>query len=338
MLRIGILGFGFMGNMHYNCYKDREDASVVAICDADAKRLHENNGVAGNISGTKRTVDLTGIELFSNFGEMLQKANLDAVSITLPTYMHADFTCQALQAGVNVLCEKPMGLNITECDRMILAAEKSGKVLQIGHCVRFWPEYAKTKEIIDSDKYGKVYAATFRRLSSTPTWSHENWLLQSQRSGGMELDLHIHDTDYVQYLFGVPKYVGSCGVKSPNSGIDHIVTHYYYGGNKLVCAEGGWLMKPSFGFEMSFNIAMEEASIQFDCTRTPSFRICPQEGVSFTPELAPGDGYVREIDHFLRTIQGETLPEIITLESSREAVRIVTAEKESFLAKQKMEL
>ena len=329
MLRIGILGFGFMGNMHLNCYKAREDATVVAICDADVKRLHDNAGIAGNISGTNRTIDLSGIELYANFNEMLQKAKLDAISITLPTYLHADFTCQALKAGVHVLCEKPMALTLAECDRMIEAAQQSGKVLQIGHCIRFWPEYAKTKKIIDSGKYGKTSVATFRRLTAMPTWSHDNWLLRTQRSGGMELDLHIHDTDYILHVFGMPLAVCSNGVHSGSSSIDHIVTHYVYGENRLVTAEGGWLMKPGFGFEMSFNIVLEEASIQFDSTRTPAFRICPQEGDPFTPELAPGDGYAGEIDHFLRTIQGEQMPEIITLESSRDAVRVVIAEKES---------
>ena len=98
-----------------------------------------------------------------------------------------------------------MALTVTDCDRMIQAARKSGKILQIGHCVRFWPEYAKAKEIVDSGKYGRVVAAMFQRLGAAPGWSVDNWFINEKRSGGVALDLHIHDTDYVQYLFGMPK-------------------------------------------------------------------------------------------------------------------------------------
>ncbi len=158
MIRVGIVGFGFMGKMHFNCFQSLPDVKIVAICDADAERLKSSSGVAGNISGTDKTYDLTDIQLFTNIDPMLKDVKLDAISITLPTFLHADMSCKALAAGVHVLCEKPMGLNLAECDRMIVAAKQSGKHLQIGQCIRFWPEYAKTKELIDSGKYGKLLA------------------------------------------------------------------------------------------------------------------------------------------------------------------------------------
>jgi len=108
-----------------------------------------------------------------------------------------------------------MALTTAECNRMIRAAAKSGKVLQIGHCVRFWPEYAKAKEIVDSGQYGKVVAGMFQRLGSAPGWSVDNWFIDEARSGGVALDLHIHDTDYVQYLLGCPRRCAATGPRSP---------------------------------------------------------------------------------------------------------------------------
>ena len=170
MLRVGIVGLGFMGRMHLRCWKARNDASVVAVCDADPQ-LRENAGKAvGNIAGAEG-VDFTGIEWFSDFDAMADKMDLDAISLTLPTYLHLEFTQRALSRGLHVLCEKPMALTVADCERMMQAAQRSGKVLQIGHCVRFWPEYAKAKEIVDSGRYGKVVAATFQRLGSPPGWS-----------------------------------------------------------------------------------------------------------------------------------------------------------------------
>jgi len=260
---------------------------------------------------------------------MLGAADLDAVSITLPTYMHRHYSVNALRAGVHVLCEKPMAMDVADGWRMIAAAEESGKLLQIGHCIRFWPEYAKTKEIIASGEQGRVRAATFQRLSLTPTWSWEGWLMDDAKSGSAALDLHIHDADFVQYVFGLPRAVFSRAARGPSNGDDHIVTQYIYDDDRVITAEGGWAMTPAFGFQMSFHIVCEKATIVYDCTRDPAFRICPATGDAFTPEIATGDGYVNEIKHFIKAIRGENVPEIITPAQSVDSVRLVLAEKQS---------
>lgn len=336
MLRIGIVGFGFMGRMHFRQWKAVKGAQVVAICDANPNIKEDTKRAVGNIKGAEGDIDFTGIEVYHDFEQMLDKAKLDAISLTLPTYLHAACSEQALSRGVNVLCEKPMALTTADCDRMIKAAQKSGKVLQIGHCVRFWPGYDKTKEIVDSGKYGKVIAGMFQRLGSAPGWAADNWFADEARSGGVALDLHIHDTDYVQYLFGMPKSVSSHGGKGPKGQLIHIVTEYDYGDDKVVVAEGGWAMAPSFGFEMSFNLILEKASIIFDITRNPVFRVCPREGEVFTPEVPAGDGYSLEIAHFVKTIRGEAVPPILTLEQSRDSVRIVEAEKKSINSRERI--
>lgn len=327
MLRVGVVGFGFMGRMHFRCWQARADAQVVAVCDANPNIKDDTQRAVGNIDGAASAIDFSGIELFTDFDTLIEKAGLDAISLTLPTYLHAEFSGRALSRGVHVLCEKPMALTAGDCDRMVEAADKSGKILQIGHCLRFWPEYAKAKEIIDSGVYGKVVAATFQRLGSPPGWSLDNWFADEQRSGGMALDLHIHDTDFVQYLFGMPKAVCSHGAKGAQGQLVHIVTQYVYGDDQVVTAEGGWGMMPGFGFEMSFNLVMEKATIVYDLTREPALRVCPAEGEVFTPEVPKDDGYVRQIEHFAKAVQGQAVPEVITLAQSRDSVKIVEAER-----------
>ncbi len=329
MVNVGVFGFGFMGRMHFGCYKGRDDVRITAICEADAKQLRDGGGAGGNVPGADAPLDLEGVGLFSDFDAMLEEAELDALSITLPTYLHADFSCRALERGIHVLCEKPMALSLAECDRMVAAAASSGKHLQIGHCIRFWPEYAKAKELLDGGAHGKLLAVSLRRLSAKPAWSHENWLMNAGRSGGMELDLHIHDTDFLQYLLGVPQAVYTRGAPDPGGGLGHVMTQYIYEENIAVFAEGGWLFSPGFGFEMSFNMVLEEATIVFDSTRDPAFRVCPAEGGPYTPDVAEGDGYTRQIDHFLRAVRGEPLDEVATVAGSRDSIRIVEAEKRS---------
>lgn len=330
-MRVGIVGFGFMGRMHYRCWSDIEDAEVAAICELNPAVTRQAKEGIGNIEGAAKEVDPDKVRVYQDYDRMLCEAQLDAVSVTLPSYLHAEYSIKALRGGVHVLCEKPMALTVGDCEKMIKEAEACGKVLQIGHCVRFWPEYACAKQIGQSGEYGELIAASLRRLTSAPAWSWNNWALESDKSGGMVLDLHIHDTDYVQFLLGMPRAVRSFGVVTDNGQISYIHTHYLYSGDKSVTAEGSWLMKPAFGFEMSFNIMLERASIVYDCTRRPGFRLCPADGESFTPEVAGGDGYSRQIEHFAKRLRGGEIKTVTTPEDSGNSVRIAQAERQSVL-------
>lgn len=326
MKRIGIVGFGFMGNMHFNNYAQIEGSEVVAICDFVEEKLTGKSGSSGNIAGAEQELDLTGIEAFTDIDKMFKEVELDAVSITLPTYLHKEYTIKALNAGLNVLCEKPMALDIEQSQEMIDAAVNSGKILQVGHCIRFWPEYAKTKELIESGDYGKLKAATFRRLSMTPDWAWDNWILDEKRGGGALFDLHIHDADYINYILGIPNSVLTRAARGPNDGYDHAVTQYIYDDEKVVTAEGGWIMMNSFGFQMSFDIVLEKATICYDCTRTPPFKVCPDSGEAFSPQIEQGDGYLLELKHFIKAISGEPVPEIITPDQSLLSIKLIEDE------------
>ena len=152
--------------------------------------------------------------------------------------------------------------------------------------------------------------------------------MNENRSGGMVLDLHIHDTDYVQYLLGVPKSVQSFGAQISGSTV-HVVTHYLYDDDMAITGVGGWAMMPAFGFEMSFNLVLEKATLVYDCTRDPAFRVCPAQGDAFTPEVDGKDGYVLQTEHFVKRIQGEEVEPVTTLAGSRDSIRLVATERES---------
>ncbi|KKT04243.1 MAG: Oxidoreductase family, NAD-binding Rossmann fold protein [Parcubacteria group bacterium GW2011_GWA2_43_17] len=330
MINVGIVGCGMIGQVHFASYNSLKNVRCVAVCDNNPAKFEKFGKIQGNIELKSNNSNIAQVRQYTNFEDMLKNEKLDVISIAVPTHLHADFSIRSLEAGVNVLCEKPMALTSKECKQMISAAKSSGKHLQVGHCIRFWPEYVETKAIIDSGEYGRVLAANFRRLSQTPTWSEDNWLLEHKKSGGAVLDLHIHDSDFVRFVFGMPKAVYSYGIKGPSGGYDHILTRYIYPGNDTaITAEGGWMMTPSFGFEMSFHVVLEHASIVYNSTRAPTLIVCPSKNKMFPPKLADSHGYLLEIEHFLKIISGKCVKEIITPKQSWDSVRIIDSERHS---------
>ncbi len=323
-MKIGIIGFGVMGRTHFRAWQGQADAEIAAVCEANSEVLAKPT-VDGNLEQQVGEIDLEGIPLFSDVDRMLAEADLDAVSITLPTHLHAAFSIKALEAGVHALCEKPMALTTAECDDMIAAVGRTGKQLMIAQCIRFWPEYAWARTAIADGRFGGVLAAGFDRLSCAPGWSADSWFSDPTKSGGVTLDLHIHDVDFIQYLFGPPTTIRASGACFSNGMLGHIVSDFGYDDNKAVTATGSWMMGNSYGFSMGFRIVLEKATLVFTSGHSPSLRVYPAEGESYSPDDLPeGDGYSREIAHFASLISGETTPEI-TPEQAKESVRMALA-------------
>lgn len=327
MLKIGVIGFGLMGRTHFAAWQDQQNAKVVAVCDTIFANGKELQTIKGNI-GDGDAVNLDNVAIYTDCDKMFAECDLDAVSITLPTFLHRDFSIKAMEAGVHVLCEKPMALNGDDCLAMADASEKLGKELQIGHCIRFWPEYIKAKEIIESGKYGKVMFANLFRLSPNPGWSGSSWFNDEKRSGGMTLDLHIHDTDFILYLLGMPKSVSSAGTKIGGV-VNHIQTRYIFDDDIAILSEGSWAMAKTAPFRMGFIIGLEKATLEFNTCTSQCLTVFPDDGEKFSPEVDSNSGYFNEIAHFAAKISGEDVPEILTPRQSMQSVVVTLAEKRS---------
>src|SRR5208282_2557458 len=142
-------------------------------------------------------------------------------------------------------------------------AEAAPGFLMPAFCMRFWPGWSWLKQTVKEDAYGKVLAARFRRVSERPGWSQPGTYTSGPTGlGGALFDLHIHDTDFVQFLCGRPKSVFSTGVTDAAGSIDHVVTQYIFPGGPAVYAEGGWLQ--TTGFNMAFTVHCERATLDFD--------------------------------------------------------------------------
>ena len=134
--RVGIMGLGFMGKIHFDVYKRMKNGQVTAICDVDPKKLSGDwSSIAGNIGSRGARQDLGAIRTYKRAGQMLSDPDIDVVDITLPTHLHAQMAVKALKAGKHVICEKPMAHTSTECQKMIEAARKAKGKLFVAHCM-----------------------------------------------------------------------------------------------------------------------------------------------------------------------------------------------------------
>ncbi len=318
MLRVVIAGCGFMGRMHANVYSLLDRAQLVGF-------VESSNG------GQAFAKDF-GVPAFGSLNEALKAVESDVVDICLPTDLHHEFTLAAADAGKHVFCEKPIALRVEDADEMILACQAAKVRLMIGHCIRFWPEYALLKKIKDEGRLGRLKSINLTRYGEFPSWSHENWLGDEKRSGGAALDMHIHDTDFALYLFGQPDEVVSFGTDD-GRGIGQIFTTMRFG-DQVAHLEGGWNLPKKTAFKMAFRAIFEKGVAMMDGgpmtiieqgiePETPKFAHMSVQGDGNISDLG---GYFVELDHFVDRVIDNKPFEISTPESSRNSLATVLGE------------
>jgi len=335
-VKVGIVGLGFMGTTHWGIYKGLKNAKIVALADVDAKkRGGDVSAVVGNIGGgdNSKPLDLTGVKVYDCALALVKDPEVDVVDICVPTPDHANIVCAAFAAGKHVFCEKPLCRDASQMKKIVAAAKKSKKFFNVGLCVRAWPEYRHAYEYFKRGKAGKMKSATFKRISpSVDGNAWQNWFMDGTRSGGALLDLHVHDTDEVNYFFGMPKSVtavGATGIVS-KGGVDHVVATYDYGNGTLVMAEGGWAAAKGTPFEMSFTIVCEKATLKLDAS---GYHIYPVKGKAITPKVdvkAGPTGWHQELAYFVNCVAKGVKPERYqTLASVEDTMTLVFAEEKS---------
>lgn len=335
MVNIGIIGIGFMGMTHYKAIQNIEDATVAAICTRNPKKLQGDwRDIKGNFGDDGGVQDLSQVRKYTEVSDILADPGLDLIDICLPTHMHPDVAVQALDAGRHVLVEKPIARALENADRMIEAAERTGKFLMVAQVLRFFPEFAFVKETVENGEYGEVLGAHFKRIISRPTWGSGDWFSHLEKMGGAGIDLHIHDTDFVQYVFGMPDAVFSTGVSTERF-VDYLTTNYIYEGrNMSITASSGWINMPGLMFEHGYDIFLERATIQFNSSWGGPVALYTSDGEKTTPELSSEDGFVGEIGYAVRCIEEGRTPENITGTSARNALMLCHKEAESVISGQ----
>ena len=247
MLKVGLIGCGFMGSMHANCYKNIDGVEIVALADIRKEKAEE-------------LAIGTSAVLYGDGKDLIENANVDIIDICLPTYLHAEYAMLAMDKVNYVFVEKPVALTLEEGKAMMEKSQKTGCQVQVGQVIRFWDEYVELRKIVESGVYGKVINANFRRISPRPEWGWNNWLLDADLSGGAGQDLHIHDVDYVLSVFGEPKKFYS--VKNSQGEKNSYVNTLMQYEDFVVGVEGTWDLPGSYPFAATFRVVFENAVVE----------------------------------------------------------------------------
>lgn len=328
IIRLGMVGAGMIAGSHLRALTElrREgiEFSIEALCDLEIERAI--SWAEPDLKDNQRTDVAVGARVYDNADEMLAKEKLDAVIVAIPTYRHAFMTKKCLDAGCNVLCEKPMALSVDECREMIDAANKNGKKLMIGQTTRFKESTRILRGYLETRELGKLLSMRMYKSGSTPLWSP--WFLDEEKSGGCITDLHVHDTDLVVSLFGVPKAVSTiAGNRYPGSGFDFGSTHYIFEDGVLIHEEFDWSLRkniPNVGLVWRANF--EKASIVFTGNETIIKRDDDSKAYSYPDIHGP---MFHELKYFIDCVRENKPLSYCLPETSMHGIAVITAEKVS---------
>ncbi len=200
-LRVGIIGVG-IGQAHIKGYSQVKEAKVVALCDLNEARARE---VAQDCS-------VQNAEIFTDHRALLERKDIDAVSVCLPNKLHAPIAIDALNAGKHVLCEKPLAIDAASAQLIADAAEKNGKNCMVGQVKRFEPEARALKAIVSSGALGRIYYEKALWLRKRGIPGYGGWFTTKSMSGGGPLiDIGVHLLDAAWWLAGCPQPTGVFG-------------------------------------------------------------------------------------------------------------------------------
>ena len=201
-LRWAIVGTGNISASHLRALQQMPEVEVVAGCDIKPERL----------ALFRQQPGCQNARTYADYRELLRKEALDAVAVCTPNDSHAEIAIAALKAGCHVIVEKPMAMNPAECEKMIAAAKKAGKLLAVGFQIRYTPAVqmcvrARTAGLLGEIKFVKVHAM---RRRGVPNWGVFGQ--KELQGGGPMIDIGVHWIESAHYAMGEPKPVAATGM------------------------------------------------------------------------------------------------------------------------------
>jgi predicted dehydrogenase len=331
MVRIGIVGIGFMGMIHYLAARKVKGARVAAICSRDPKkRAGDWRGIRGNFGPAGTHMDLAKTKKYAELDDLLADPDIDLIDVCNPTQQHPETAIAALRAGKHVLVEKAIALEARDADAMLKAASHAGKLLMVAHVLPFFAEFAFAAAAVRGGKYGRLLGAHFTRVISRPDWSSD--IGDPAKTGGPAVDLHIHDTHFIGLICGVPEKVFSSGVQE-NGAVQYLTTQYLYGpGGPAVSCSSGAVAQKGREFVHGYEIYLEQATLVYESGTKPLTVLTP-DGKARQPKLKGSNeataAFTTELQTAVNGITQGREPELLSGQLARDALVLCLKECQS---------
>lgn len=303
MVRVGLVGVGFMGWIHRLAYQRSQKATLVAFCSSDPKkRLGDWRGIKGNFGPPGEQIAVDDLEVFESLEAMVRSPNIDVIDICLPPHLHTHAAMLALEHGKDVFCEKPFALTATDCEQILSTASKLGRMVSVAHVLPYMGAFAYACEAVSDGRWGKPIGGHFKRIISNPDWIPDFY--DKDKIGGPLVDLHVHDLHLIQLLFGKPRSFHAVGrLQGDVAKFVHVV--YEFASNDIaVASSSGVTDAPGRPFTHAFELQLEHATLQHefaaysDGVETMPLKILTADGQVIRPELPAAD----EVDAFVAEI------------------------------------
>lgn len=316
-MKIGLVGAGFMGGVHLNAYSSMPGVEVVGV--ADARPENAETAAA-----------LVGARPYASYEELVAAEEVEVVDICLPTSLHRGLAVQAAGDGKHVILEKPIARTLEDAAEILDAFSGQGPRLFVGHVVRFFPEYVAIKGMVDAGDLGTVgVVRTSRRSPFLTGWN--DWYADWGASGGVLLDLVIHDFDFLRWTLGEVERVYARGVLGREyNRLDYALVTLRFEGGAIAHVEGHWGYPGPFNYRIE--VAGSRALVTADSAQPAPLELlrgAAAQGES--PDVAAGGSpYAAELEHFVRCIATGEQP-IVAASDAYEALRVGLAATESVL-------
>ncbi|MCW5941725.1 MAG: Gfo/Idh/MocA family oxidoreductase [Fimbriimonadaceae bacterium] len=313
MIRVGILGNGGMGQVHARQYAKMANVQLY-VHDRQTDR-------AARLAEEYGAINTTGSD------DLISKC--DVVDVCLPTDLHAAYGQKVLSAGRALIMEKPLARTLEESVGLLEAATKANVPFGAAQVVRYFPEFAAGHRHVKGGGVGTPAAARTRRGGPPPIKGADNWFMDHARSGGVLLDLAIHDFDWLRWTLGevTHLYARSLRAKDLSGGPDYALTTLSFEGGAVAHVEATW-MDPS-GFRTTYEVCGSEGMIEYDSRAHPSLRTHLAGGSSAeSPLFETDDPYYLELSAFVDAVQGGSPVPVPAYEGAM-AVSIALAAQES---------
>ena len=323
--RVALIGAGTMGGEHGRQWKAVPDVKVVGV-------LAESREEAAKVAEAAACPAFGRDE----FDALLRQTSPDIVDVCVPTPLHREYVERAAAAGKAVFVEKPLARTLADCDAIVAAVERANVPLMAGHVLRFFPEYAAAKRIVDTGGVGKPAAIRTARLAGMPGGG-KTWYGDSAQSGGVVLDMIVHDFDWLRWTFGPVTRVFAQGLygKPEHAGKrDYALVTLRHQSGAVSHVSGSWA-HPG-GFRTTLEVAGDAGLIEHDSARSAPLTFSPLAAVGGGGGIAVPESplawdenpYFLELSAFIQALDGG-VPAPVTVYDAREAARIALAALES---------